>query len=480
MNYPLISQILGRVLAIEGALMVIPMIVSLIYHESILPFVYTILIIIAISAVLLRFRPSSRDLYALEGFVVVALAWIVMSAVGALPFMFSGEITNFIDAFFETVSGFTTTGATIVNDVEAMGRGTMFWRCFTNWIGGMGVLVFLMFVLPLSQEHSMHILRAEMPGPSIGKLVPKVQSTSKILYLMYTVMTGIIVVLLMLGGMDLYDALVHAFSTAGTGGFSNYANSVAHFDSAYIDYVIGIGLLFFGVNFNLYFFLIIGKFKEVIKNEELRWYLLIVLVSSVVIAFTIVNDYGTFANAFRYAFFQVSSIITTAGHITADYDAWPMFAQCIIFLLMFTGASAGGTNGGVKISRLLIAFKTLKNDVVKQISPREINTVKVNGEVVSKKTQNTTMVFIVLYVFTIILGTMIVAIDNFDFTSTFTAVLSCMGNIGPGSGICGPTGNFTAFSDLSTLVLAICMLIGRLEIFPMLILFMPKSWKKKF
>lgn len=480
MNYPLISQILGRVLAIEGALMVIPLIVSLIYHESILPFVYTILIIIAISAVLLRFRPSSRDLYALEGFVVVALAWIMMSAVGALPFMFSGEITNFIDAFFETVSGFTTTGATIVNDVEAMGRGTMFWRCFTNWIGGMGVLVFLMFVLPLSQEHSMHILRAEMPGPSIGKLVPKVQSTSKILYLMYTVMTGIIVVLLMLGGMDLYDALVHAFSTAGTGGFSNYANSVAHFDSAYIDYVIGIGLLFFGVNFNLYFFLIIGKFKEVIKNEELRWYLLIVLVSSVVIAFTIVNDYGTFANAFRYAFFQVSSIITTAGHITADYDAWPMFAQCIIFLLMFTGASAGGTNGGVKISRLLIAFKTLKNDVVKQISPREINTVKVNGEVVSKKTQNTTMVFIVLYVFTIILGTMIVAIDNFDFTSTFTAVLSCMGNIGPGSGICGPTGNFTAFSDLSTLVLAICMLIGRLEIFPMLILFMPKSWKKKF
>lgn len=480
MNYPLISQILGRVLAIEGALMVIPMIVSLIYHESILPFVYTILIIIAISAVLLRFRPSSRDLYALEGFVVVALAWIVMSAVGALPFMFSGEITNFIDAFFETVSGFTTTGATIVNDVEAMGRGTMFWRCFTNWIGGMGVLVFLMFVLPLSQEHSMHILRAEMPGPSIGKLVPKVQSTSKILYLMYTVMTGIIVVLLMLGGMDLYDALVHAFSTAGTGGFSNYANSVAHFDSAYIDYVIGIGLLFFGVNFNLYFFLIIGKFKEVIKNEELRWYLLIVLVSSVVIAFTIVSDYGTFANAFRYAFFQVSSIITTAGHITADYDVWPMFAQCIIFLMMFTGASAGGTNGGIKISRLLIAFKTLKNDVVKQIRPREIITVKVNGEVVSKNAQNTTMVFIVLYVFTIILGTMIVAIDNFDFTSTFTAVLSCMGNIGPGSGICGPTGNFTAFSDLSTLVLAICMLIGRLEIFPMLILFMPKSWKKKF
>ena len=480
MNYPLISQMLGRVLAIEGALMVIPLIVSLIYHESVLPFVYTILIIAAIAVILLRFRPTSHELYALEGFVVVGLAWIIMSIFGALPFVFSGEIPNFVDAFFETVSGFTTTGATVVSDIEGMRKGTMFWRCFTNWIGGMGVLVFLMFVLPLSKEHSMHILRAEMPGPSIGKLVPKVQSTSKILYMMYTAMTAVIVLLLMHGGMNLYDALVHAFSTAGTGGFSNYANSVAHFDSAYIDYVIGIGLLFFGVNFNLYFLLIIGKVKEVIKNEELLWYLGIVLSSSVFIAFVIMGDYGSFSNAFRYAFFQVSSIITTAGHITADYDLWPMFAQSILFLLMFTGASAGGTNGGIKISRLLIAFKTLKNDVVKQIRPREVNTVKVNGEIVSKGTQSTTMVFIVLYVFTIIIGTMIVALDNFDFTSTFTAVLSCMGNIGPGSGICGPTGNYAPFSDLSTFVLSICMLVGRLEIFPMLILMMPMSWKKKF
>ena len=471
---------LGRVLAIEGGLMIIPLMVSLIYHESILPFVYTIILIAVISAVLMRFRPASSELYAAEGFVVVALAWILMSALGALPFMFSGEIPKFVDAFFETVSCFTTTGSTILTDIEGMGKGTMFWRCFTNWIGGMGVLVFVMFVLPLNEEHSMHILRAEMPGPIIGKLVPKVQSTSQILYMIYTAMTAVIVVLLMLGGMDLYDALVHAFSTAGTGGFSNYANGVAHFDSAYIDYVIGIGLLFFGVNFNLYFLLLVGRYKEVYKNEELLWYIGIVLVSSVIIALVIMGDYGSFANAFRFSFFQVSSIITTAGHITADYDLWPMFAQCILFLLMFTGASAGGTNGGVKISRLLIAFKTLKNDVIKQIRPREINTVRVNGEVVSKKTQNTTMVFIVLYVFTIIAGTMIVALDNFDFTSTFTAVLSCMGNIGPGSGICGPSGSFAPFSDLSTFVLSICMLIGRLEIFPLLILFMPMAWKRKF
>lgn len=480
MNYRLISQILGRVLAIEGFLMTFPLIVAVIYHESVLPFVYTMLIIAAVSILLMQFRPTSRELYALEGFVVVSMAWILMSAVGALPFMFSNEIPKFIDAFFETVSGFTTTGATILSDVEAMGKSTMFWRCFTNWIGGMGVLVFVMFVLPLNEEHSMHILRAEMPGPIIGKLVPKVQSTSKILYIIYTAMTVVIVVLLMLGGMDLYDALVHAFSTAGTGGFSNYGSSVAHFNSAYIDYVIGIGLLFFGVNFNLYFLLLMRRYREVFRNEELLWYIGIVLFSSVLIAFTILDDYGSFGNAFRYSFFQVSSIITTAGHITANYDLWPMFAQCILFLLMFTGASAGGTNGGIKISRLLIAFKTLKNDIIRQIRPREVRTVKVNGEVVTNKTQNTTMVFIVLYVFIIILGTIIVSFDNFEFTDTFTAVLSCMGNIGPGSGICGPAGNFTPFSDLSTFVLALCMLIGRLEIFPMLVLFMPMSWKKRF
>lgn len=480
MNNRLILQVLGRVIAIEATLLTVPLVVALIYHESIVPFAATILIAAAVAFILTRFIPKSRELYAIEGFVIVSLAWIVMSIIGALPFMFSGEIPNFFDAFFETVSGFTTTGSTILTDIEGMGKGTMFWRCFTNWIGGMGVLVFVMFVLPLNEEHSMHILRAEMPGPIIGKLVPKVQNTAKILYVIYSVMTLVIVVLLMLGGMNLYDALVHAFSTAGTGGFSNYADSVAHFDSVYIDYVIGIGLLFFGVNFNLYFLLLLGRVKEVIKNEELLWYLGIVLASSVIIACSVIDDYGSFMNAFRYSFFQVSSIITTAGHITANYDLWPMIAQCILFLLMFTGASAGGTNGGIKISRLLIAFKTLKNDVIRQIRPREINTVKVNGEVVTKKTQHTTMVFIATYVFVIIAATLLVSLDNFDFTSTFTAVLSCMGNIGPGSGICGPAGNFVPFSDFSTFVLTMCMLIGRLEIFPMLVLFIPLQGKKKF
>ena len=480
MNNPLICRVLGRVISIEAILMVVPMIVSIIYHEPIIPFVGAIVAAVIISTVLLRFKPEDDELYATEGFIIVSLAWILMSVIGALPFIFAGEIPNFIDAFFETVSGFTTTGATILTDVESMRKGTMFWRCFTNWIGGMGVLVFVMFVLPLHEEHSMHILRAEMPGPIIGKLVPKVQNTAKILYLMYTVMTVVIAVLLMLGGMNLYDAIVHAFSTAGTGGFSNYANSVAHFDSAYIDYVMGFGLLFFGVNFNLYFLLLLGRVKEVIKNEELIWFLVIVAASSIVIALSTMDSYGSFLNAFRYSFFQVSSIITTAGHITANYDMWPMVAQCILFILMFTGACAGGTNGGVKLSRVLIAFKTLKNDVVRQIRPREINHVIVNGEVVSKKTQHTTMVFIAAYLFVVIGATLLISIDNFDFTSTFTAVISCMGNIGPGSGVCGPVGNYAAFSDVSTLILALCMLIGRLEIFPMLILFIPLNGRKKF
>ena len=304
MNNRLILQILGRVIGIEAGLLLIPMVVALLYHESPVPFLLTILIAVLLAAAFLRFKPISRELYALEGFVVVSLSWIVMSMIGALPFIFSGEIINPIDAFFETVSGFTTTGATILPDVEAMGKGTMFWRCFTNWIGGMGVLVFVMFVLPMNEEHSMHILRAEMPGPIIGKLVPKVQNTAMILYLIYTAMTLVIVVLLLFGGMNLYDALVHAFSTAGTGGFSNYASSVAHFDSAYIDYVIGIGLLFFGVNFNLYFLLLVGRIREVIRNEELLWYIGIVLAASVIIAVSNIADYGGFVRSFRYAFFR--------------------------------------------------------------------------------------------------------------------------------------------------------------------------------
>lgn len=480
MNYRLICQLLGRVVSIEAALMLVPAVVAVIYHETVVPFVLAIGIAAVLAAVFMRIHPDSRELYALEGFVVVALSWIVMSMLGALPFFISGEIPNYIDAFFETVSGFTTTGASILTDIEGMSKGLMFWRCFTNWIGGMGVLVFMMFVLPLNEEHSMHILRAEMPGPIIGKLVPKAQNTAMILYEIYTVLTIVIVVLLLLGGMNLYDALVHAFSTAGTGGFSNYASSVGHFNSAYIDYVIAIGLLLFGTNFNLYFLVLIGKAREAVRNEEFLWYIGIVLASSVVISISVIGEYGSFTNAFRYAFFQVSSIITTAGHVTANYDLWPMIAQVILFLLMFSGASAGGTNGGIKISRILITFKMMKNEIIHQIRPREVQTVKLNQEVVSRSMQHTTLVFIILYVIILCGATLIVALDNFDFASTFTSVLACMGNIGPGSGVCGPAGNFASFSYLSKLVLSMCMLLGRLEIFPIIVLFLPFSWKKKF
>jgi len=482
MNYRLISQVLGRVIAIEAALMLIPVVVAMVHGESIIPFVLSIALAGVCAFFMMRFKPEYNEYDAREGFVTVALSWIIMSAFGALPFVISGEIPNFIDAYFETVSGFTTTGSTVVTDVEGMSKGLMFWRCFTNWIGGMGVLVFVMFVVPMGKEHSIHFLRAEMPGPVVGKLVPKVRDTAMILYVIYTVMTVAIIILLMAGGLSLYDAACHAFSVAGTGGFGTYGTSIAYFESAYIDYVVAIGMLLFGVNFNLYFMLLIGKIKDVFRNEELLWYVGIVAVVSLMITGSIyrAGEYESVPEAFRYAFFQVSSIITTTGHVTADYDVWPMFAKMLLFLLMFTGASAGGTNGGVKISRLLIAGKTMLNEIHHQIRPREVQTVKINGEVVSRETQRMAMVFLVLYLFIVIISALIVSLDNFDFTSSFTAVVACIGNIGPGSGICGPTGNFAAFSSLSKITLSACMLLGRLEIIPILMLFVPSVWKKKF
>ncbi len=480
MNYPLICQVLGRVIGIIGALMLIPAIVAVGYGESVYPFVVSITVAFIAAALMIRVQPKSREMYAKEGYVTVALAWILMSAVGALPFVVSGAISSFVDAYFETVSGFTTTGATILSDVEAMPMGLQFWRCFTIWIGGMGVLVFMMFVLPLNEEHSLHIFRAEMPGPIIGKLVPKARDTAMILYGVYAALTLILVVLYLFGGMSLYDALIHAFSTAGTGGFSNHANSYAYFDSAYIDYVTAIFLLLFGTNFNLYFLIFMGKFKDVINNEEFKWYLFIVFAAAIVIACFISDKYGGVVQAFRYSFFTVASVITTAGHVTANYDLWPTITVCILFFLMFCGASAGGTNGGIKVSRLLVAVKVLRNDLIKQVRPREVHTVKLNGEVVSKSTQHTIVVFIVMYILILCAAVAVVALDNFDFTSTFSAVLTCIGNVGPGSGICGPVGNYVPYSALSKLVLTLCMLIGRLEIIPIMILFTPSTWKKKF
>lgn len=480
MNFRMISQVLGRVVAIEAALLLLPAAVSIGYGEKVSHFFITMGIAVALAALLTRPRPETRDFYAKEGFVTVAFAWIVMAMIGALPYVLSGSIPNYIDALFETISGFTTTGASVVPVVEDLSYGILFWRCLTIWIGGMGVLVFVMFVVPMTEEHSMHIMRAEMPGPTVGKLVPRIRNTAMILYVIYAVMTLSCAVLLRLGGMNWFDALTHAMSTAGTGGFSNHGTSIAYFDSAYIEAVVAIFCLLFGINFNLYFYILIKRYKDAFFNEELRWYLGIVGFAVVTMSICLREHYGSLLTAFRYAGFQVASITTTTGHVTADYDQWPMYARYVLFMLMVVGGCAGSTAGGIKVSRLIIAAKTARNDVHHQLSPRAIHTVKINGEIVTRETQRTTLVFLALFAVIIAVGTLILSFENLDFNSTFTAVLACVGNVGPASGFAGPTCNYVGFSWLSKLVLSGCMLLGRLEILPLIMVFTPSVWKKSF
>ena len=387
MNKKMIVYILGKMLGVEGAVLLIPALVSLIYRET-SGFVF--LIVSAILGIIFlvfgRKKPKCTRIYGKEGFVVVGLAWILWSLFGALPFFITGSIPNYIDAFFETVSGFTTTGSTILQDIEALPMGVNFWRCLTHWIGGMGVLVFVLMITSLDDEYSMPLMRAEMPGPETDKLVPKARNTATILYTMYFVLTAVEVVLLMLGGMNLYDALVHSFSTAGTGGFSNRNASVSYYDSAYIDGVITVFMILFGVNFNMYFFLLLKDWKAVFKNEELRAYLGIISASIAVITVNILNIYGNVLHAFRYASFQVASVITTTGFYTADYELWPELSKAVLLLIMFIGACAGSTGGGIKVSRFVILFKSIRQEIKKILHPNAVTVIKLNGKKVSQDT----------------------------------------------------------------------------------------------
>lgn len=381
MNKKMIVYILGKMLGVEGAVLLIPALVSLIYRET---SGFAFLIVSAILGIIFlvfgRKKPKCTRIYGKEGFVVVGLAWILWSLFGALPFFITGSIPNYIDAFFETVSGFTTTGSTILQDIEALPMGVNFWRCLTHWIGGMGVLVFVLMITSLDDEYSMPLMRAEMPGPETDKLVPKARNTATILYTMYFVLTAVEVVLLMLGGMNLYDALVHSFSTAGTGGFSNRNASVSYYDSAYIDGVITVFMILFGVNFNMYFFLLLKDWKAVFKNEELRAYLGIISASIAVITVNILNIYGNVLHAFRYASFQVASVITTTGFYTADYELWPELSKAVLLLIMFIGACAGSTGGGIKVSRFVILFKSIRQEIKKILHPNAVTVIKLNGK----------------------------------------------------------------------------------------------------
>ena len=480
MNYSIIRFILGRMLRIEGLVLLVPALVSLIYQEhSGLTFVLTSALLIALSLVLGK-RPKNMVFYAKEGFVIVALAWILWSAFGALPFVLSGSIPHFVDAFFETVSGFTTTGSTILQDIEVLPKGINFWRCLTHWIGGMGVLVFVMAVIPLGNKGAMFLMRAEMPGPTCDKLVPKSRGTAKILYCMYLFLSGVEVLLLLAGGMDLYNAVIHTFSTAGTGGFSSMNASVAAFDSAYIDGVITVFMLLFGINFNLYYLLLLKNVRAVMKSEELRAYLGIVAGAIALITLNILHLYETPLRALRYAAFQVASIITTTGFVTANYELWPELSKTVILLLMIIGACAGSTGGGMKVSRILILSKTIGKEVRQILHPKSVNVVKMDGKRVPGESIHGVYVYLICYLVILCGSVLLVSVDNQDFTTNFTAVLTTLNNVGPGLAKVGPIENFFHFSYFSKLVLSMDMLVGRLEILPMLMLFAPQVWRKKF
>lgn len=469
MNYRMISRIVGLVLLIEGGLMLLPLAAGLCFGERPLEYLYVALVTAALGGLLCLVKPKSKTIFAREGFVSVTLVWLLTSAIGAAPFVISGDIPRFADAFFETVSGFTTTGASVLNDVEALSKAGLFWRSFTHWIGGMGVLVFIMAVLPMSGEHSMHIMRAEIPGPVVGKLVPRASDTAKILYLIYAGLTVIETVFLMAGGMSFFDALLHAFGTAGTGGFSTKNGGISVYNSPYIEVIISVFLVFFATNFNLYYLILTGKWKTALQSEELHVFFIIIVSASLAIAGGISKLCGGFGTALRTAFFYVMSILSTAGFTTADYMQWPQYTLVILVILMFIGGCAGSTGGGLKLSRVMLLVKNSSVEIFRMTSPRRVKKVRMDGTVVEDGVLKTVSSFFFLYLLVLFICTFIVSFDGFDFATSFSASLSCISNIGPGLSKVGPTENFYAFSDMSKYVMSVTMLLGRLEIYPIII-----------
>lgn len=480
MNRRMVLYVVGTVIKIEASLMLLPLITSLIYKESCaMDFLVSIgIALVAGFALTLIFKPGSKVIYAKEGFVIVSLAWVALSAIGALPFYISGEIPSYIDAFFETVSGFTTTGASILTDVESMSRGMLFWRSFTHWVGGMGVLVFVMAIIPTVSDRSIHLLRAEAPGPVVGKIVPKMKQTARILYIIYIALTFAEMILLFVGGMPLYDSIVHAVGTAGTGGFGIKADSLASY-SPYIQWVITAFMLVFGVNFNLYYLVLIRKFKSAVKNEELLTYVVIVTLSIAAIAFNIRPLYEGVAESIRHSAFQVAAVISTTGFATADFNQWPGMSKTILLLLMFIGGCAGSTAGGFKISRIVMLFKTIKRELQKLLHPRAIATIRLDGKRVDEKTISSLGSYLAIYILFFCVVVFLLGFDGFDLETNISVAASCVNNIGPGFGSAGPMDGYAMFSPFSKVMLSLTMLLGRLEIFPLILTFSPSTWVKK-
>ena len=479
MNFSIVKRIIGYVLVFVAVLMVLPCIVAVIYQEREgWSFVITAALCLLLGFLIMRKKPENRVFYVKEGFVAVALSWIIMSVMGSLPFLITGTITNPIDAMFETVSGFTTTGSSVLSDVEAVSKSVLFWGSFTHWIGGMGVLVFLLSLLHMTGGGShINLMKAESPGPSVSKLVPTVQSTAKILYIIYLAMTVLEVVFLLVGKMPLFDALTITFGTAGTGGFGIKNDSMAGY-SPYLQIVVTVFMILFGVNFSAYFLLLRRKVKQAFSMEEVRWYLLIILASIALITLSVRGMYGSVGEAARHAAFQVGSIITTTGYASTDFNLWPEVPRTILVLLMFIGACAGSTGGGIKVSRLVILVKTIKKELHTFLHPRSLKKLKMDGHTLEHETVRATNVFLIAYVLIFSFSVLLVAFDGNDLITNFTAVASALNNIGPGLELVGPMGNFGLFSNGAKLVLIFDMLAGRLEIFPLLLLFVRDTWKK--
>lgn len=478
MNKSIIRFILCRVMQFEALFLLLPVIVSLIYKEKAgLWFLIIAAGSFALGTLGTLIKPKSKVFYAREGFVTVSLSWIVLSIIGALPYTLTGEIPSYVDALFETVSGFTTTGASILSDVEVLSKTVMFWRCFTNWIGGMGVLVFIMAVVPLSGSHNMHLMRAESTGPEVGKLVPRVKTTAKILYGMYLGLTLALITSYLFAGLSVYKSFILAFSTMGTGGFADLNASIGGYSRA-VQVITIIFMLLCGVNFNAYFLVIKRKFKDLLKLEEVLIYLLVVVIATAAITVQIRGIYGNTGDAIHHSLFQVSSIMTTTGFSTADFDKWPMLSKIILLLLMIVGGCAGSTSGGIKVSRVMILFRSLGREISHLTHPRSVKKIKLNGQTASEETVRSVGSFIIAYMILLVFSTFILSRDNLDFSTTFTSVLSMCGNIGPGLNLVGPTGNFGLFSNLSKITLIFDMLAGRLEIYPMLVLFYFGTWRK--
>lgn len=480
MNRRMVFYTVGKLILVEAGLLVLPAVVAAVYREScFFSFLITMGIALVLGGIIMLVsRPGNRVIYAKEGFVTTALAWIMLSAVGALPFVISREIPSYFDAFFETVSGFTTTGASILTNVESLSKGILFWRSFTHWIGGMGILVFVLALSSSVSERSIHIMRAEMPGPIVGKLVPRAKQTAKILYIIYVCMTALQIILLWVGDMTLFESCVHAFGSAGTGGFGIKANSVAGY-STYSQWVITIFMFLFGVNFNMYYLLLVGKFKSAFKSAELWTYIGIMLTSVVIITYKIYPLYSSFSQSVLKSSFQVSSILTTTGFTTANYDSWPEIAKGILLVLMFIGGCAGSTAGGIKVSRLVLLFKAIRREFKKMIHPRSVTAVRLDGKKLSDPTVGGVAVYFALYIIIFFIIFLLLCFNGFNFTTNFSAVAACYNNVGPGFGSVGPLGSYAAYSDFSKVILSVAMLLGRLELFPLLFMFSPSTWMKK-